>query len=228
MLEFAEQRGIAITRMTASTMVEAGSADWRAVCKAVGAAILPQDPGWRATFSALPDPRKGHYLTGDVHDSEEEDGKKVHWHFEIYEIPEASPPKHVIASSESVGGYPGVLTRISEQWPKNPAAFDVTVGYTLPTSRWRSVLGAHGFQSLKFAGDQTATPTMVGWSLQPPSGPVIWIAESRDSSEVLGLVVRAACILEIRGDFIAELESEIWKGVKGLLVEREAGGHGDT
>ena len=112
---------LSVAQIEASFFADGTPLHWREVAGALGMTLSEEDLD-DCVFTALPADLEGDefYLVGGFHPSGKTpaESNAVHWHLGWSPVPDEEPPHEIKVSSEAVGGYPGVLAKLSELWPE--------------------------------------------------------------------------------------------------------------
>jgi len=131
-------RNAALVELEFSFFSEANDTAWQSLVRDRGSNVIKvKAADWGAEFVALPSKTANisRFLTGFVHPVQDRP-QKTHWTIALR--PQANdPPAEVIATSERVGGYPGVLEMFGTHWPgSREAIVEFEVSYLLNKSPW--------------------------------------------------------------------------------------------
>lgn len=114
--------GLRVSRIEASFFADGTLSHWRDVAESLGMELGETDSD-ECVFTALPgDLERGKfYLSGGFHPSGQTPAEStaVHWHLCWALVPDEEPPAELRESSDAVGGYPRILTKLVEAWPES-------------------------------------------------------------------------------------------------------------
>jgi hypothetical protein len=197
-------------------------------CKLRVKSTTPESPSWWETaFVALPDVlKKGdRFLLGEVH-SMPSKPEETHWVLKLEIAPGPTPPNELVEVSRQLGGYPGILRRIVDNWPtERRIDAETKVTLLLEEKKWRSPFAPKKRMALKplSSGDHRATLSFESYAWDvAPSGilkKVTDLGYIGEAKELFGLSCSGEETLELTPEMLSRVEVALWHTVRGFLMK---------
>lgn len=225
-------QGVRSGQIDIQVVTKAARRDWANLLAGIGVAdALPSLPEHLAPLNmvvsivALPDDLGPgcRYLSGSVQLTPLE-AEEARWSLRLVALGDFNPPDDVVESSRSLGGYPGILTRLAASWPTSKVqdiAFQAT--FLVEESRWTSMLAPkrRSLPGIRRQGRGKETATLEGasytWKVDAP-GPVTDITDTGLSkSGSVGVTCRGRLEADFGPLMFDRIEAESWGVVHNFL-----------
>lgn len=219
--------GVVVSSVEVSFFAQSTPQRWREFMVALGCRLEPKATPlhWETELVALPEIlKKGdRFLTGEVHPllpSPEE----THWVLKLQPVPSPTPPQELIDMSRQLGGYPGILERISDGWPaERRIEVRSKVSFILDEKKWRSPFAPKQRMALKPVSSNGHRAVLsfenYSWEFDSP-GPLRKVNDLGYVDEGRGLFALSCSgqdTLELEPEMLSRVEVTLWQLVRGFL-----------
>jgi len=219
--------GVVVSSVEVSFFAQSTPRQWREFMEALGCRLEPKAASlpWETGLVALPELlKKGdRFLTGEVHPLRKKP-HETHWVLKLQPVPSPTPPRELIDESRQLGGYPGILQRISDGWPaERRIEVQSKVSLILDEKKWLSPFAPKQRMALKPVSSNGHQAVLsfesYSWNLAS-SGPlrkVVDLGYVDKSQGLFALSCSGQDTLELEPEILSRVEVTLWQLVRGFL-----------
>jgi len=228
----ATPKGVRSGQIDIQLVTKAARGDWAKLLASIGVAdTLPFLPKQMAPLNvvasvvALPDNLTPgcRYLFGNV-TLTPLDAEEAQWFLRLATLGDLNPPASVVESSQSVGGYPGILAQLQARWPTNRVQdISFQAAFLVEESSWPSILAPQKRirPGTRRQGRKKEMATFEGasytWKIAKP-GPVTDIVDTGPSGSGSVGVTCYGRIEAVLGPLLFDrIEAESWSVLSNFL-----------
>ncbi len=175
-------------------------------------------------------PEKGSRRFGiSIHDASHGENRErlpankveAHWRLDFW-IGTSTVKTDLIAKSDRVGGYHGVLPRIAEHWPtKRPLVIGASAYYQLRTDRYRVCDQVRAAPAPLTLGDLKLKPDALVWRVVDQNRTnyvtIPHTSPPKKDTEVITWSGELTC--RFSSTFLSDVDGLIWEAIRPILVE---------